>query len=214
MTPALTSGYEFKRLPLEPIPPGTNILLSGPSINGTRQLLLEILADNDGQEGLMLISTDDSAEATAQAFEDAGGVFDTSRACLIDCTKDGTSSDGPVREVSSPGDLTGIGMEFSSLYESLLGRDQPRARIGLDSVSTLLLFAEDFRAVFRFLHTMTSRVRTGEGLCVATIDPEATDQKALGTVAQAFDARFDVREGGEFRVRGLEGQPDGWLSVD
>jgi hypothetical protein len=214
MTPALTTRYEFERLPLEPIPAGTNILLSGPSINGTRQLLLELLADNDGNDGVMLVSTDDSAEATAKAFEDAGGVFDTSRTCVLDCTKDGTSGDGPIREVSSPADLTGIGMEFSSLYESLLGREHPRARIGLDSVSTLLMFAEDFRAVFRFLHTLTSRIRTGEGLGVATIDPEATDQKALGTISQAFDARFDVREGGEFRVRGLDDQPDGWLSVD
>lgn len=214
MTPELAHQYEFERLPLEPIPSGTNVLIAGSSIGGTRRLLLEMLADNDGREGLMLISTDDGAKKLVEAFEDVGGEFDTGRMCVLDCTQDGTSHDGPVREVSSPADLTGIGMEFSSLFESLRRRDHPKARIGLVSVSTLLLFADDFRAVYRFLHTLTSRIRTGDGLGIATVDPEATDETALGTVAQAFDARFDVREGGEFRVRGLDDQPDGWLAID
>lgn len=214
MTPELTHHYEFDRLPLEPIPTGTNILIAGPSIGGTRRFLLEMLADNDGQEGLMFISTDDGAEKFVESFEDVGSSFDTGRMCVLDCTEQGTSGDGPVREVVSPADLTGIGMEFSSLFESLRRRDHPKARIGLVSVSTLLLFADDFRSVYRFLHTLTSRIRTGDGLGLATVDPEATDEQALGTVAQAFDARIDVRESGEFRVRGLDDQPGGWLAPD
>jgi hypothetical protein len=189
-------------------------MIAGPSIGGARQLLLEMLADNDGQEGVMLISTDVGAKKIVESFEETGGAFDTGRMCVLDCTQEGTSKDGPVREISSPAALTGIGMEFSSLFESLRRRDTPRARIGLLSISTLLLFAEDFRAVYRFLHTLTSRIRMGDGLGIASIDPEATDEQALGTVAQAFDARIDVREGGDFRVRGLEDQPDEWLSVD
>lgn len=213
MTPTLTHHYEFDRLPLEPIPAGTNVMIAGPSIGGTRRLLLEMLADNDGREGIMLISTDDGAAKLIEAFEDVGGDFDTSRVCVLDCIKEGTSRDGPVREVASPADLTGIGMEFSSLFESLRRRDHQKARIGLISISTLLLYTEDFRPVYRFLHTLTSRIRTGDGLGLATVDPGATDDTALGTVAQAFDARIDVRENGEFRVRGLEEQADEWLDI-
>jgi len=213
VTAELTHHYEFEHLPLEPIPAGTNILLSGSNIGGTDQLLLDILSDNDGKEGLMFISTDHGAQEIVELYEASGRSFDPNRMCILDCTKEGTSHDGPIREIATPADLTGIGMEFSSLFESLRQREYPKARIGLNSVSTLLLFTEDFRPVYRFLHTLTSRIRTGNGLGVATIDPDATDERALGTVAQAFDARIDVRESGEFRIRGLDDQPDGWLSL-
>lgn len=203
--------YGFEYLPIEAVPAGTNILVAGPSLGGARELLLELLADNDGQEGIVFISADIAGTKLIDAYQSIGGQFDPGRMCVIDCTKQQSGSDGPIRHVASPSDLTGIGIEFSSLFESLHGRGSGRVRVGIWSLSTLLMYADDFRAVYRFLHTLTSRIRTADGLGLAAIDPEATDQQALGTISQAFDARIDVREseaGAEFRVKGLDGPTD------
>lgn len=216
MTQQVASRYEFERLPLSPVDPGTNVLVAGPSLSGARRLLLEMLADGGDDEGVLLVSADLSGHEAVRAFEETGSAFDTGRMCVIDCSQQGSETDGTIRQVGSPSDLTGIGIEFSSLYESLRGRDRPLIRVGLYSVSTLLVYADDFRAVYRFLHTITSRIRTADGLGVAAIDPEATDDEALGTVTQAFDARIDVRngdDGPEIKVRGLPDQPNGWLPI-
>lgn len=216
MTPQLAVSYEFDRLPLNPIEGGTNLLVVGPTLSGSRDLLLELLLDNNDSDGVIFISADAGGEQAIEAFEGTGTEFDPGRMCVIDCTRQASGSDGAIRTVGSPSDLTGIGIEFSSLYHSLHSRDTSRVRVGLNSVTTLLTYAEDFRTVYRFLHTLTSRIRTSDGLCAAVIDPDATDQQALGTIAQAFDGRIDVREedGLELKVRGLDDQPTGWQSVE
>jgi len=217
MTPELARRYEFDCLPLEPIEPGTNVMVAGPPSEGGRRVVFEALADTDGGEGVLVVSTDLAASAAVKTVENAGAAFDPGRMCVLDCTSGATTADGPIRAVDSPADLTGVGVEFASLHESLLGRDRPAVRVGLSSVTTLLEAAAEFRPVYRFLHTLTSRIRTTDGFGICEIDPGAADQQAVVTVAQAFDARIDVRTGGtgpEIRVRDLDDQPDEWLRLE
>jgi len=216
MTAQLQDAYAFPELPLDPVDAGTNLLLTGPPLVGTQRLLLSMVTGADEGEGLLFVSADEDGVSIIEDYETAGHTFDPSRMCVIDCTDHSPESAGAVRQVSGPSDLTGIGIEFSSLYESLRESGVDRARVGLYSIPTLLAFAEDFRAVYRFLHTVTGRIRTADGLGVFAIDPDAIDDEAFATVAQAFDARVIVREGDdgpEFRVRGLPDQPDGWHPV-
>ncbi|QCC50128.1 DUF7504 family protein [Halapricum salinum] len=216
MTTKLTEAYVFERLPLEPIPAGTNLLVTGPPHGRTQDLLYELLAGGEG-EGMLFVTTDDDGITVAETYEGLGHTFDPGRMCLIDASQHGQDAeDAPIRHVGSPSDLTGIGMEFSSLYESLRGSGLAQIRVGLSSISTLLVYAEDFRAVYRFLHTITSRIRTAEGLGVFSVDPDAVEDEAFATIAQTFDARLDVREdetGAEVRIRGLDDQPTGWQSL-
>lgn len=215
MTTQLTDVYEFDRLPIEPIPAGTNVLVTGPPLVGTQQLLFELVSATD-DEGMIFISVDEDGASIVEGYEASSGTFDPGRMCVIDCSEHGTDAAGSSRQVGSPSDLTGIGIEFSSLYETLHGNGFDRTRVGLYSIPTLLAFADDFRSVFRFLHTVTSRIRTADGLGLFAIDPDAVDDEAFATIAQAFDARLNVREGAdcpEFRVHGLPDQPDGWHAV-
>lgn len=216
MTTTLTEGYDFEGLPFEPVPAGTNILVTGPPHVGTQTLLFELLAGT-GEEGLVFVSADEDGASVARAYEDAGHTFDPGRMCIIDATQHSGQTDGaPIRQISSPSDLTGIGMEFSSLYESLRESGLGQVRVGLNSISTLLVYGDDFQAVYRFLHTVTSRIRTAGGLGVFVINPDAVDEEVYATIAQTFDARVDVREretGAQFRLKGLDGQPDSWQSL-
>jgi KaiC/GvpD/RAD55 family RecA-like ATPase len=166
-------------------------------------------------EGLILVSTDDPAATLIDDYGDVGGAFDRRRMAVIECIE---PSEGPeddnVRTVRSPGDLTGIGIEFSSLYEGLYAEGIERVRIGLFSVTTLLMYADELQPVYRFLHTITGRVRSAEGLGVAVVDPTAQDEQTVSSVAQTFDGCVDVRrtDDGDYqlRVRGLSDQPEGW----
>jgi len=216
MTTKLTEAYVFERLPIDPIPAGTNLLVTGAPHGRTQDLLYELLAGGE-DEGMLFVTTDDDGVTVAKTYEELGHTFDPGRMCLIDASQHSKDTEGaPIRHVASPSDLTGIGMEFSSLYESLRGSGLSQIRVGLSSISTLLVYAEDFRAVYRFLHTITSRIRTADGLGVFGVDPDAVEDEAFATIAQTFDARLDVREdedGPEVRIHGLDDQPTGWLSL-
>jgi KaiC/GvpD/RAD55 family RecA-like ATPase len=208
--------YRFEGMPIEPVPPGTNLLVAGPPFAGTKAVALRMLAAGElADEGLVLVATDDTGASILEEYTEIGGTFDRARMAVIDCDATATDSeDENIRPVRSPGDLTGIGIEFSSLYEGLYAEGIERVRIGLFSISTLLVYADELQPVYRFLHTITGRVRSAEGLATCVIDPAAQDEQTISSVAQTFDGRVDVRQtddgSHQLRVRGLPDQPDGW----
>ena len=214
------SAYEFPRLPMEPVGPGTALLVAGEPFAGTNRVTLEMLAGGESRgDGVLLVGLDESAPELIEDYTDAGGTYDRSRTALIECDTAGVErDDANIRVVGSPSDLTGIGIEFSSLYEGLYNGGAEHVRVGLFTVSTLLMYTDDVQPVFRFLHTLAGRVRQADGFAACVVDPSATDERTLSSISQPFDGRLDVRETDEgirqLRVQGLDGQPDGWQPVD
>lgn len=208
--------YAFDRLPLNPVPAGTNVLVTGPSLGGLRQLTMQLLAGS-ADEGVLLVTADVSASEAIADFRAIGGDTDPSRTCLIDCAQESNSVESDrVQEVATPADLTGIGISFSSLYEQLYDSGTRRVRTGLYTLGPLLVYAEDERSVFRFLHTVTGRIKTADGLGICAVDPAAQDERTIGSVAQAFDGQVELRERDghhQIRVQGLSDQPGGWRDL-
>jgi hypothetical protein len=209
--------YEFENLPLEPVPPGTNLLVTGPAMGGLRELMMRLLAC-ESEEGLLVLALDVDADETIENFERGGCLYDPSRMAVIDCTQSGAEDDGRnVYSVSAPSDLTGMGIQFSSLYEQLYEAGFRRVRTGLYTVSTLFMYTDEVQPLYRFLHTMTGRVRSAEGLGISAVDPETMDEQTFRTLTQPFDGELQLREqdgGHELRIRGLSDQPDGWQSFE
>ncbi|WP_262180800.1 DUF7504 family protein [Haloarcula laminariae] len=208
------SRYEFPGLPLESVASGTNLLLAGPTLEGARELLLRLLL---GEDGVLIITADTSARKVLRTFEDVGGRIDRERVRVVSCTqeRDGDLGDF-VASVGSPGDLTGIGIEYSGQYEQVYARGYDTVRTGIYTLTPLLVYSEDVRPVFRFINTVTSRIRTADGLGVCAIDPSAHEEQVVTSIAQPFDGRIDVRERDgtvELRVKGLPDQPGEWTAV-
>jgi len=207
------SFYEFGDLPIDPVEPGTSLLVAGPALSGIRELGLRLLTGGD-EDGVLFLAIDDSGEKIVTAYESVGGGFDRSRMAIIQCGgTDADRGDENIRCVASPSDLTGIGIEYSSLYESLYGEGIDRVRTGLFSISTLLMYVDDMQSVYRFLHTLTGRVNSADGLGVCVVDPSSHDRQTLSSITQTFDGRIDLREtegDAEIRVRGLPDQPSEW----
>jgi hypothetical protein len=206
--------YEFENLPLDGVEPGTNLLLAGPTLGGTRELLLRLLL---GDDGVVIITADSSARKTLSEFERVGGVVDRERVRVVSCTTESDEELGDfVSSVASPGDLTGIGIEYSGQYEDVYARGYDTVRTGVYTLTPLLVYSDDVRPVFRFINTVTSRIRTADGLGVCAIDPSAHEAQVISSIAHPFDARIDVRERDgriELKVTGLPDQPTEWTPV-
>lgn len=214
--------YTFgEALPLAGIDPGTTLFVAGSTWSGAEELALSmVLSAVDRDERMVFISTKTGSETLLDTCTGLSPGLDPTRVGVVDCSGQGEPDSGRgarVETVSNAGDLTGIGIKFSSLYGSLYGEARHRVRAGLLTVSTLLMYT-DLRTAYRFLHTVSGRVAGTDGLCLFLVDPTAHDEQTVSTLAQLCDGRIDAREtddrGRELRVRGLPDQPEGWQPFD
>lgn len=216
MSQAKRERYEFQDLPLEPVEAGTNILVTGPSLGGTRELSLQLLASE--ADGMLLIAADNSGADVIESFERAGGRYDPGRMGVIDSSQHGTAdADANVCVVNSPGDLTGIGIRYSRLYEHLHASGVEAVRTCLFSLSTILPYLDEIQPVYRFLHTVTGRIRAADGMGICVLDPDTQDDRIVGSIAQPFDGRLELRrENGacEIRLQGLPGHDGDWRGYE
>ncbi|MFB6169679.1 MAG: hypothetical protein ABEJ06_00885 [Haloarculaceae archaeon] len=211
-------GYTFREeLSLNPIRPGTAVLVAGPRHDGSRELVLTMTADGT-DEGMIVVTTNAGARRVVEDCERLGAQFDPEHAGIVDCVGEEPPDPFPARvlTVSSPRDLTGIGIRYSQLHGDLHAEGIDRVRSGVVSVSTLLSLG-DLQQVSRFVHTLAGRITAVDGIDIFHIDPTIHDERTVNTLAQFCDGRIDVRdrgEGTELRARGLPDQSREWRSVD
>lgn len=205
--------YEIAGVDAAPLDPGTNLLVAGPAMAGKQRFGLETLAagSNDG-EGAIVVSTKDAGPRLLDTYADQVGITDPLIG-VVDCvTKQqgmAPEADDRIRYASSPVDMTGIGINLSTLLESFYtehGRE--RNRVLLSSLSTLLMYA-DLQTVFRFLHVFTGRIQSADALGLYCIDSSAHDAQTMNTLKQLFDGQLTLsdEEPPSLRIAG-EGRPD------
>jgi len=212
----MTEPYRFPDLPIEPIDAGSTVMVLGPAHSGARRLALRLSAAQAG-EGTITITTNARAERVVAKFRQAGLNTDESAIAFVDCVGNDETVEGlPVVCVSSPDDLTGIGMQFSKLYRDRYTSGTRRMRTTLYSLSTLLTLT-DLKPASRFLHVMAGRIDNADGLGVMLVDPRVHDDRTLGTISQFCDGRVEVEERDgkpHLRTRGLDGQPREWVPFE
>jgi KaiC/GvpD/RAD55 family RecA-like ATPase len=215
-------GYRFPEwLPIEPIPAGSTVLVAGPAFSKVEELTEAMVGTGTSVgEGALFISTNRTSAKLLKSCRRTAPDLDRSRLGIIDCSGQDIGRsipDAQVKYVSTQSDLTGIGMKFSALYESLYGAvEGGRVRTGLISLSSLSMYV-DLRKLFQFAQTLSGRIDSAGGLAAFTIDPATHDEQTVNTLSQVADARMDVREpegdadaDGELQIRGLDDQPAGW----
>jgi KaiC/GvpD/RAD55 family RecA-like ATPase len=202
------------------VPPGTNILISGPPMMGKQDLAFQALGHGHNQgDAAVIVTTKDNADRVRDSFEEhASGDAPLG---IIDCvTKqqgmDAVDDQPLVRYASSPVDLTGIGIELSELLQEFYQeRGITNNRVLLYSLSTLLMYS-NLQTVFRFLHVFTGRLQSADGLGLFIIDPTAHEDQTMSTLQQLFDGRIEVREsdeGRETRITGVAQAAGEWTEL-
>ncbi|MFC7076031.1 RAD55 family ATPase [Haloarcula halophila] len=199
-------GYQLSGVS---VPPGTNLLITGPPLTGKRRLALETLASGteDGDGGILL-TTRDGADRILPVYEQLADP--TAPVTVIDAvTKHVAQSVEETERISyaaSPTEMTEMGIKFSEIVESY--DEQPgidRTRVVVDSLTTLLLYA-NLQTVFRFMHVFTSRVENADAVGVYTIESTAHGCETMNTLTQLFDGVVRVDRDGEFTVE-LDADP-------
>lgn len=177
--------------------PGTSLLVTGPSADAQDRLLDVVGAGVAADETAIVISATTGAAGIVAALRERDALA-PERVGVLDCTDSGGHEDHevPVAQVSSPGDLTGISLEFVKLLRRFeeAGYDE-RVRVGLASISTLLIYTE-VQTTFRFLHVFTSRLASAGMLGIFTIDPDMHEPQTVNTVRAIFDCEARIDDDG------------------
>jgi len=206
-------------LPVEGIPRGSTLLVVGPPMTGKRTLTMELLAAGFDEEGVAVVSTDSSAgDVRATLAQYADGPADELPMGVIDCVGDSRGSGGlePLdSRINSPADLTGIGMQLTTLLEGLYADQTDRLRVGLLSLTTMSMYAAPGQVV-RFLHVVTNRIREAEGVGFVVAHSDTMAEEYLKRLRSFVDGVVEVRERDdamELRVLGLPGGNTDWTGV-
>lgn len=219
MTYDLTDALDFDAL--SSVRPGSSLLISGPAMTGKEDLAYSILADGSRQgQGALIVTTGDSAADVVEDFRQRVPDLDETRLGVVDCRGEGgrSSERGPggssLYHVTSPGEITGIGIGITKCLEALHDSGAESGRFALVSLSTILTYT-DQKTVFKLCHVLSSRFDSAGYLGVFTIDSAAHDEQTLQVIKQAFDGMIEIRDGDdgrEARVLGLASRPSDWQS--
>lgn len=205
-------------LPINEVSAGTNVLIRGPVMTGKRRLMHALLTQGKPHDcGTIAVTTRKSAAQTIRDFESVTEFPPGDRLSIVDCTGVvrgfGDARDSAtVSYVSTPGDLTGIGIGVTKFMRRYYDEGLD-ARLGLHSLSTMLMYS-DLRRVFQFLHVMTGRIRNSEFVGIFTLDDTMVADENVDMLTQPFDAVIEVRDTPdgtrELRSRGADIGPRTW----
>lgn len=96
-----------------------------------------------------------------------------------------------VRTVSSPSDLTGLGIHIGNFVAEHTDRD-PHVVVLFDSLTVLLQYAP-VNTVYRFLNVITTRLHAAGVTAVFHLDPATQDERTVASVNAVFDTVTEVR---------------------
>lgn len=105
-----------------------------------------------------------------------------------------------VEFVSSPGNLTGIGIEVVDFLEEWADADEPIA-VCVHSLTPLLQYV-DLKQAYKFLHVFTGRITAADAVAHYHMDPTAHDDQTVNTIKSLFDAVVEVGDDGTVTTRG------------
>ncbi|MCT8336672.1 hypothetical protein FKB36_03955 [Methanoculleus sp. Afa-1] len=205
----------------------TNILLLAPPLSYAELLACRIASPQPG-EWAVAISTDERASDVIGSFRRFGAA--RNRVGIIDAvTKNSVPTlrdTAMAKFVTSPLDLTSMGIKFSRMVEDMWkeavvaeppGPMPPPIRFCLHSVSTLLMYSQ-LEVTYRFLHVITNRVKKLEGIGIYTLNSESFDERTISTIKQLMNTVIEVRveDGGgtvkrDFRITGIRGRTTPWI---
>lgn len=198
---ATESGVRLETL----LPPATlreeraHVLIVGPALSGKLDVGLELLAAVAQDGDAICVSTTDHVDQIQAAYDEAGGAVDALG--VVDATAGVTNRQEGVFSVSTPGDLTGIGVAIAQASDAT---DDPAPPVLLDSLSALLMY-NDADTVYQFAESVRTQTRSGAGVTISTLNTDALDDpdrnRLLGLASVVVEMRITEDGRREFQLR-------------
>ncbi len=210
------SGFTANPLGLNAIDGGTSILLTSEDSDALESVFYRLTAPRTDEMAVLLATDADGRSVKRSLSRVESGADD--RAAVLTCA--GPAKGDDVRTVDDVGDLTGLGMQLSTLLAEAT-TDVDDFRTGILLCSTIMGEVEDTRSVYRFLNSnFLSELRRSNGLGVCAVDTSAdigsdVDSTITG-METSFSAHVEVESTGRKQatldVSGLPGN-DGTVDV-
>jgi KaiC/GvpD/RAD55 family RecA-like ATPase len=196
---------------------GTNIMLIGPPMCGKGALLNSIMAAGlRSGEAVILVETRLPGRDALQKLKPPVGAQVGVVDCVTRALGVNVADTAGVRHISSPVDLTGVGVRVSQLTDEFGRADADGLRLGIDSLSTMLMYSS-LQTVYRFMHVIAGRVAMQHNLGVYVVDEDMHDAQTIATLKQLFNAVLQARSDGDhtfIRAIGLTSPPTPWFEYE
>jgi archaellum biogenesis ATPase FlaH len=96
-----------------------------------------------------------------------------------------------IKKVSSPGDLTNIGVRIGQFIDEF-SKNNLKIQIHINSLSTFLMYS-NIQTIFRFLHYLTGRIKAAKALGIFVIDSGMHDPQTVVTLKQLCDCMVEIK---------------------
>lgn len=202
---------EIDDFDLEQLSSASNILLLSPSLETVGdQICSKLLSmPRPSQTDVLAVSLTDTPDDWLDDWQrnigperPANTSFITSGEGTRSATQVVSASTGPtnvtIHAVSSPADLTGLGMHISDQLAEWKD-DGNKILVDFDSLSILLEYS-DRQRVFKFMHVLKGRVDAVDAVAHYHMDPGVHDSQVISTFKSLMDAVIEVDEAGEWTI--------------
>ena len=197
-----------------PLESGTSVLLTGDDADALESVFARVVAPADGERGVV-IATESRGRAVKRSLNSAKrGAGD--RSSIL--TAAGSPSGDDIKTVGDLSDLTGMGMEFSSLAADSQ-QETDRFRTGIFLCSTIAGELDDTRSLYRFLNsTFLAEIRRSGGIGVCALDTSVdigSDMNStISGLKTSFKSHVDVEATGRNEATLTISDSDGETTVD
>ena len=201
---------------------GTNILILAPHLSYAEQLAYTLTKPLEGEYAITL-STNEWAAEVVDYFKLAGS--DKRFVGVIDAiTKNSTPGiiyTPRLMFVSSSTDLTGSGIKFSNLIDTIFEGEFSEGQAGLfpspirfcvNSVFTLLMYRK-LEVLYQCLHVLAEKLKKIECMVIYLLNSESFDGKTLSLIKQLMNCVIKVKieqNISYLRIQGIRGINTAW----
>jgi len=196
---------------------GTNIMLIGPPMCGKEALLNSIMSGGlrSGDAVILVETRVPGRDALLKLKPQVGA-----RVGIVDCVTKAlgvnVADTASIRHISSPVDLTGVGVRVSQFADEFGHAEADSYRLCIDSLSTMLMYSS-LQTVYRFMHVIAGRVAMQRDLGVYVVDENMHDAQTIATLKQLFNAVLQVKNDDDrtfVRASGFSSRPTSWFEYE
>lgn len=222
------AGIDFINDEIGGIRSASNILVLAPPLTNAKEIAYILSKPLDSEYSIVL-STDDRSNDVIDRFKNVYNAEGNQLGVIDSITKSSTPSitdSKRVKFVSSPMDLTNIGIQMSKIVQVMWeeaasaesqGPMPPPMRFCINSVSTLLVYIK-LEVLFRFLQVWSAKVKKLDGLGIYYLNSGSFDAQTISTIQQLMDGMIEIKtvDDGDvlsryLRIQGIEDMYTPWM---
>jgi KaiC/GvpD/RAD55 family RecA-like ATPase len=206
----------------EAIKNSSNIMIIGPPMNGKGTIMNDIVYQGLKAGGsAVIVNTRDTGENVIDWFNYNHPDITLESLCIVDCVTKTmgvpTIDIANIKRVSSPADLTDIGIKISQFLEYFrIKKNTQKTTLCINSLSTILMYS-NIQTVFRFLHVFTNRVKAAGARGIYVVEEGMHDEQSITTLKQLCDGMIEVKSENNvnlIRMVGIFPKPTPWFEYE